>query len=294
VQSRDAAFTVGDVVACQAGWQEYQVIRASDPPVGFNEPSELVKAMNGTCSPWTYVFRPALARQWSPSILMEIFGTSGMTAWFGLREYGPIMPRDTVAVAATTGSVGSIVAQLAKVAGARVIGFAGGPERCRWVVDTLRIDGCIDYLSPQLEDELAVAFPEGIDVYSDGVGGELTGRIVARMNRHGRLFSYGSAAASYASNPGPAPAVRATMRETFGITEPVERLLRERHIKSGEWTVDSFYHEREQAENDLSRLLSMQRIRPHARVTRGFDNLPSAIADLYRLPRAGKLQVSLE
>ncbi|WP_157650475.1 MDR family NADP-dependent oxidoreductase [Burkholderia ubonensis] len=294
IDSRDPAFAVGDIVACQAGWQEYQVIRSSDPPVGFPEPSELVQELNGTSSPWTYVFRPALVRQWSPSVLMEIFGTSGMTAWFGLREYGPIMPRDTVAVAATTGAVGSIVAQLAKAAGARVIGFAGGPERCRWVMDTLRIDGCIDYSAPKIEDELAAAFPEGIDVFSDGVGGELTGHVVARMNRYGRLFSYGSAAASYAPQPADAPVVRPTMRETFGISPEIERILCERRIKSGAWTVDTFYHERLQAENDLARLLWMQRLRPNARVIHGFHELPRAVADMYRGPRAGKLQISLE
>ncbi|MDP9651046.1 zinc-binding dehydrogenase [Paraburkholderia caledonica] len=294
IRSRDQAFASGDIVACQAGWQEYQVIRSSDPPVGFPRPNELVKALNGTCSPWTYVFRPALARQWPAPVLMEIFGTSGMTAWFGLREYGPIMPTDTVAVAATTGAVGAIVAQLAKAAGARVIGFAGGPARCRWVVDTLGIDGCIDYRSPTLEDELAAAFPEGIDVFSDGVGGDLTGRVVALMKRHGRLFSYGSAAASYSPNPEGEPAVRPTMRETFGISREIERLLRDRHIKSGAWTVDTFYHDRIQAENDLARLLWMQRLRPNARVVSGFENLPRAVADLYRVPRAGKLQISLE
>ncbi len=108
VPSRDPAFAAGDLIACQAGWQEYAVIRSGDPSLGFAEPGELVKAANCTNSPWNFVIRPALARQWSVSVLMEVFGKSGITAWFGLRENGPIMPRDTVAVAATTGSVGSI------------------------------------------------------------------------------------------------------------------------------------------------------------------------------------------
>jgi len=88
-------------------------------------------------------------RQWRKcghrKCLMEMFGTSGMTAYFGMRECGPLMPRDCVAVAAATGSVGSIVAQLAKIAGCYVVGFGGGADRCDWVLETLGIDKCIDY-----------------------------------------------------------------------------------------------------------------------------------------------------
>ena len=294
VRSRDPAFAVGDVIACQAGWQEYQIVRSRDLPVGFSEPDELVKALNGTRSPWTYVFRPALARMWPPKVLMEIFGTSGMTAWFGMRQYGPLMPRDTVAVAAATGAVGSIVAQLAKAAGCRVVGFAGGPERCRWVLEHLGIDACLDYTANDFDAALLSAFPEGIDVFSDGVGGTLTERVVPRMNRHARLFSYGSAAASYAEEVGNTPAHKPTLREVFGINATVEGMLRERHVHSGAWTVDSFYHDRLRAEDELSRLMRMGLIRSHSRAVRGFERLPEAIADQYRQRGTGKLQIAFE
>ncbi|WP_341318580.1 hypothetical protein WN982_26555 [Paraburkholderia sp. IMGN_8] len=72
--------------------QEYQIISSLDLPVGFNEPSEHVKVLNRTNWPWTYVFRPALVRKWSPEALMEIFCNSGMTAWSGMREYGALIP----------------------------------------------------------------------------------------------------------------------------------------------------------------------------------------------------------
>jgi NADPH-dependent curcumin reductase len=294
VRSRDTAFQVGDLIACQAGWQEYQVIRSSDLPIGFGEPNELVKQANGTKSPWTYVFRPAMARMWAPDVLMEIFGTSGMTAWFGMQQCGPLMPRDAVAVAAATGSVGSIVAQLAKAAGCRVVGFAGGEARCRWVLEHLGVDACLDYTSDHFEDALRAAFPEGIDVFSDGVGGHLTRLVTRHMNRHGRLFSYGSAAASYSERIGLPPTRKPTMRETFGIDTPVEQVLRERNIKSGAWTVDAFYHERLRAEDELSRLMLMGQLKSHSRVARGFESLPFAISEQYRNRGAGKLQISLE
>jgi Putative NADP-dependent oxidoreductases len=135
VQSRDQTFKEGDVIACQAGWQEYQTSAAKTDPVGYGPASELVKALNGTNSQWNYVFRPAMVKMWPPEVLMEMFGTSGMTAYFGMRECGPLMPRDCVAVAGTTGSVGSIAAQLARIAGCYVVGFGGGMDRCKWVLD---------------------------------------------------------------------------------------------------------------------------------------------------------------
>lgn len=88
--------------------------------------------------------------------------------------------------------------------------------------------------------------------------------------------------------------MRPTMRQTFGVSDKVEQLLRGRRVESGVWTVDAFHHERITAENDPSRLLSMSRIKPHAHVVSGLENLPWTISDKYRLPRAGKLQISFD
>src|SRR5256886_13883056 len=175
VQSRDQTFREGDVIACQAGWQDYQIVSSEDGSVGYGPASELVKALNRTNSQWSYVFRPAMVKMWPPEVLMEMFGTSGMAAYFGMREWGPVRPRDCLAVAGTTGSVGSIAAQLARIAGCYVVGFGGGMDRCKWVLDTLGINECIDYRAKDFEQQLKAAFPAGIDVYSDGIGGASTG-----------------------------------------------------------------------------------------------------------------------
>jgi len=289
--SRDPTFQVGDTIACQAGWQEYQIIRSADLPVGFNPPGESVRSLNKTCSPWLYVFRPAMARQWPSDVLMDVFGTSGMTAYFGMRENGPLTPNDHVAVAATAGSVGALVAQLAKAAGSRVIGFARGKERGRALIDMFGIDGCIDYTSDRLDAELEAAFPQGIDVFSDGVGGGFTETVTKRMNRRGRLFSYGAAAASYAANLS-AASKRPSLREHYGISAAVEKTIAERQLKSAVWTVDTFYGDRLQAEDDLSRLMQASQLRPHNQLVHGFDRVPDAIVELYRKPHAGKLQIS--
>jgi NADPH-dependent curcumin reductase CurA len=234
VLSRDAAFEEGDVIACQAGWQDYQIISSADAAIGYPPASELTKALNRTNSQWTYVFRPAMVRMWPSEVLMEMFGTSGMTAYFGMRQCGPIMPSDAVLVAGATGSVGSIAARLARVAGAYIVGLAGGEDRCTWAWQTLGLDDCIDYRASDLPDRLRHALPDGIDVYSDGVGGPLTKTVVSMMNRNGQLFAYGSAAAFYADRIH-APKERPTLRRMFGISDEVEALLKERHIKSESW-----------------------------------------------------------
>src|SRR5271156_1722002 len=155
IESRTPTFTKGDVIACQTGWQEYQVVSTEAGAVGFGVASELTKALNGTNSPWTYKFRPAIVKMWPAEVLMDTLGSSGMTAYFGLRECGPLPPSDRVAIAAATGSVGSIVAQLAKAAGCYVVGFAGGnhKDRCDWVVENLGIDRCIDYRVADIKDQ---------------------------------------------------------------------------------------------------------------------------------------------
>jgi NADPH-dependent curcumin reductase CurA len=294
VASKDAVFPIGAIVACQSGWQEYQVIRSADGPVGFAPPSEQVKALNQTGSPWTYVFRNALSERWSPSVLLEIFGTSGMTAWFGLRQYGPLSASATVAVAAATGGVGSIVGQLAKAAGCRTVGFAGGEQRCKWVCDQLGLDDCLDYTRADFGEQLRDAFSGGIDVFSDGVGGKLTEQVVQLMNRRGRLLSYGSAAAAYGEGAIDGASSTRTLRERFGLTQRVESILSERQIMSAVWTVDRFYHQRLRAEDHLSRLLSAGLLRPHAHTALGFERIPSAITQHYKERGFGKLQVALE
>jgi NADPH-dependent curcumin reductase CurA len=292
IRSRDETFKEGDVIACQAGWQDYQIISSNDRSVGYGPPSELVKALNGTNSQWNYVFRPAMVKMWPPEVLMEMFGTSGMTAYFGMRECGPLISKDSVAVAGATGSVGSIAAQLAKIAGSYVVGFGGG-DRCNWVLETLGIDKCIDYKAKDFEEQLKTAFPTGIDVYSDGIGGALTETVIGIMNQNSRLFSYGGAAAYYADKLD-VPQQRPPLRRAFGISENVENILKQRNIKSEAWIVDKFYHERLKAEDDLSGLLRSGALKPISNVVDGFDKLPHAVVDLYRTARSGKLQVRFE
>jgi NADPH-dependent curcumin reductase CurA len=292
IRSRDPVFREGDAIACQAGWQELQVVRSSDPSVGYDAASEAVQALNRTKSQWCYVFRPEIARAWSVDVRMDVFGTSGMTAWFGMRECA-LQGGEQVAIAAATGSVGALVAQLARVAGCRVVGFAGGPERCASAKETLGLDQCLNYRSSDFAEQLRIAFPDGIDVFSDGVGGAMTETVVPMIRRGGRLFSYGSAANYYAEGLTAALGGSESLRRSFGISQNLESVLAWRQIRCHAWIVDSFYHERLRAEDELSRLLRSGALKPINCVVDGFERLPQAIVSMYQSPPFGKLQIRL-
>ncbi|MHA4854683.1 zinc-binding dehydrogenase [Rhodococcus sp. MSC1_016] len=300
VQSRNPLLQEGDVIACQTGWQDYALVSSASGPVGYAPPSAAVKELNGTNSQWTYVYRPWLVTQFPAEDLIGLMGTTGLTAYFGMREVGPLMPGDAVAAAAVTGATGSISAQLAKAAGCYVVGFAGGSDKCRWAVEELGLDHCIDYRSPDLGEQVRQAFPDGVDVFSDGVGGPVTDEVFKVMNRYGRVLSYGFSHDIYAdevtARPKRSPSVspeiyRARLRRTFGITDDLERIVQERQLKVEAWIVSDYYYERLQAENDLARLVDTGRLTPVNTVFEGFDNLPEAITSMFTGSRYGKLSV---
>lgn len=287
IASRNPVFAVGDMVACQAGWQDYVIIRSDTESVGYGPASEAVCALNRTRSQWTYVMRPELVARWPLDTLKEVFGTSGMTAWFGLRACGPLEPGMNVAVAGMTGSVGHLVAQIAKAAGCNVVGFGGGADRCARISDLIGVD-CIDYRATDFLAQLRTTFPDGIDIFSDGIGGPLTEAIVPMMKRGGRLLAYGCADDLHGGgNPG----LRGmTLREQFGISAKVEAIVAERDIRIECWIVHDFYHERIEAENALDSLLRDGAIKPVVTVVEGFEKLPQAIMALYDPAALGKVQ----
>ncbi|MGB8328283.1 MAG: NADP-dependent oxidoreductase [Steroidobacteraceae bacterium] len=114
-------------------------------------------------------------------------GMPGVTAYCGLLEIGQPKPGETVVVSAAAGAVGTVVGQIAKIKGCRAVGIAGGAEKCRFVVDELGFDACIDYKSADFRASLKAAVPKGVDVYFDNVGGEVLDEVLARMNPFSRL-----------------------------------------------------------------------------------------------------------
>lgn len=130
----------------------------------------------------------------SPEMYLGVLGSTGLTAYFGLLEYGKPRPGDTVVVSAAAGAVGSIVGQMARLSGCRTVGLAGGPEKCEFITGELGYDVAIDYRTASLRESFAVECPNGIDVYFDNVGGWILDAALANLAMHARVVICGAIA----------------------------------------------------------------------------------------------------
>jgi NADPH-dependent curcumin reductase CurA len=162
IESRNPRFAVGDTVVGMFGWSE----------IGLSDGALLRKADT------THI--PA-------SAYLGAVGMPGMTAWYGLNHIMKPKAGETVAVSAASGAVGSVVGQLAKLQGCRVVGIAGGKEKCDYVVNELGFDACVDYKAGQLRADLKAAAPDGIDAIFENVGGEVFDAALGRTNAFARI-----------------------------------------------------------------------------------------------------------
>jgi NADPH-dependent curcumin reductase len=155
-------FAPGDLVVAKGGWQDYAVSDGA----GI---SKLDAGMR------------------QPSLALGTLGMPGFTAFVGLLDIGRPRPGETVVVAAASGAVGAVVGQLAKLKGCRAVGIAGGADKCRFVVEELGFDACLDRRAPDLAQRLAEACPKGIDVYFESVGGAVFDAVLPLLNLHARV-----------------------------------------------------------------------------------------------------------
>lgn len=174
VASRNQHFLVGDMVSGSLGVQEYCSFGADAIQRGGVNPIDL---------------RVGSLTQW-----LNVLGMPGMTGYFGLMDIGQPQRGDTLVVSGAAGAVGQTVGQLGKIKGCKVVGIAGGPAKCDWVVKELGFDACIDYKSGPnaVRDGLKTHCPEGVDIYFDNVGGEILDTVLARIRRHARIIICGA------------------------------------------------------------------------------------------------------
>ncbi len=125
-------------------------------------------------------------------LYLGTLGMPGMTAYFGLLEVGKCQPGETVVVSGAAGAVGSVVGQIAKIKGCHVVGIAGGSDKCRYVVDELGFDACIDYKTDDVKAGLKQHCPKGVDVYFDNVGGDILDDVLTRLAMHARIVICGA------------------------------------------------------------------------------------------------------
>jgi NADPH-dependent curcumin reductase CurA len=210
---------------------------------------------------------------------LSVLGATGLTAYFGLLDVCRPNPGETLVVSAAAGAVGSIVGQIAKIKGCRVIGIAGGPDKCRWIVDELGFDGAIDYKSMDVGDELDRLCPDGVDMNFENVGGPIMDAVFSRMNQNGRMALCGMISSYNSEGPMAGPT-------DFG------RVLMKRLTIQGFIVLDYFPRARE-AYADLATWIAEGKLRWKDHVVRGLDVAPEAMNRLFRGDHDGKLIVQI-
>jgi NADPH-dependent curcumin reductase len=253
VESTDASLAPGDRVLTSLGWQLYGIARAKD-----------LTSIDTSRIP--------------ASCYLGIVGMPGITAWFGLHEIGKPKTGETLVVSAASGAVGSVVGQLAKMAGCRVVGIAGGKTKCDYVVDELRFDACVDYKAGNLFDDLRAACPNGVDVCFENVGGAILDTTLRLMNRHARVVICGLIAEYNATQP-------------YGYTRLRSVLVN--RIKMQGMIVFDWQDRYAEARAALARHVIAGELRYRESVVKGLENAPRGLIALLKGENFGKQLVKL-
>jgi len=254
VASKAPGLKPGDIVFGDTGWQEY----AAAPAKHLSKMPRL--------EPMTH--------------LLSVYGIAGLTAYFGLLDVGKPKAGETVVVSAAAGSVGSIVGQIAKIKGCRVVGIAGGKDKCHWLTSELGFDAAVDYKDGATFKALRAAAPKGIDVYFDNVGGDILEACIAQMNLNGRIACCG-AISQYDGVPsahGP--------RGVPGLIV-VKRLTMQGFI------VMDYMDRRDAALADLQSWVSSGKLKVQEDVIAGLENTPQALIGLLAGENRGKRMVKV-
>jgi NADPH-dependent curcumin reductase CurA len=257
VASKNPNYEEGKLYQGLTGWQEYVVVSDSMPLLPVTE-------------------APGVD---SPSAYLGVLGMTGLTAWVGIHEIGKPKEGETVVVSAAAGAVGSVAGQLAKSYGARVVGIAGGPEKCAMLTDELGFDAAVDYKADDWRKQLAEATPDGIDVDFENVGGEIMEAIFTRVNIRARVALCGLISGYNSDDPPPGP-------RSFG------NLLIQRATVQGFIVLDHFGQARE-AGTEIGGLMAQGKIKPLETVVEGFEGLPDALNMLFDGKNTGKLVVKI-
>ncbi|MFT7400679.1 MAG: NADPH-dependent curcumin reductase CurA [Hydrogenophaga sp.] len=259
VESKHPKLAVGDQVVGMGGWQQYSVVDATQPGA--------LRKVDTTHVPLSHY--------------LGAVGMPGVTAWYGLVKIINPKAGETVVISAATGAVGSAFGALAKARGCRVVGIAGGPEKCQYAVDELGFDACIDYKLHKDMYSLAKALkehcPDGIDGYFENVGGMILDAVLLRMNAFGRIAVCGMIA-GYDGQPLP-------------LTNPA--LILVNRLKIEGFIVSEHMEVWPEALTELGTLVATGKLRPRETVAEGIAAAPEAFLGLLKGKNFGKQLVKL-
>ena len=258
VESNSNLFKVGDRVCAHKGWQTFIKVKDTDPTL-FKVPSSNLNL----------------------STYLGTVGMPGRTAYFGLNRVGKPKSGETVVVSAASGAVGTVVGQLAKSYGCYVVGIAGGPEKCSYVKDVLKFDECIDYKAGNLNQTLKDACHNGIDIYFENVGGEVTRAVAPLLNPGSRVPICGFISQYNAKDMFEAE----TPFHVLGALKPKPE---HRFFVVTEWL-----NEWEEATKEITNLIEADKIFYKETITKGFENAPQALRDVLTGKNFGKQLIEI-
>lgn len=259
VESSLDGFSVGDHVLSFSGWQDYAVSDGT----GITKLSPELEH-----------------RSWALGIL----GMPGFTAWAGLTKIGTPKAGETIAVAAATGPVGATVGQIGKILGCRVVGIAGGPEKCAYAVDELGFDACIDHKAADFEEQLVKASPDGIDVYFENVGGKVLDAVIPLLNPNARVPVCGLVS-QYNATALPEGPDR--MNWLMG------QILRKKIKLQGFIIFDDFGHLYPEFAKEMSAWVEEGKVKYREELIDGLENAPEAFIGLLKGENFGKRVINV-
>ena len=255
LESNTEDFKPGELVFGFTGWQDYVL---ASQATGYQ----------------------ALPEGVSPTLALSLFGITGMTAYFGLLDVGRVQEGDVVVVSGAAGATGSTVGQLAKIKQAgNVIGIAGGPEKCRHIVEDLGFDEAIDYKGENVAARLREAAPDGIDLYFDNVGGEILDACLAQLALRGRIVLCG-AIASYNDRRG-----------SVGIANTSNLIIKRGRMQG--FLILDYFDRLDGARAEMAGWLAEGKLKSSEHIVEGLEHAPDALNLLFTGGNTGKVIVQL-
>ena len=251
-ESNHPDFAAGELVQTLGSWQDFVVVKPAQGLPG------LTKLPPGV----------------DPELTLSVLGTTGLTAYWGLMDLGKPQGGETVLVSGAAGATGSVAGQIARIKGCRVVGIAGGPDKCAWLTDEARFDAAIDYKSEDVDARIGELCPNRVDVFFDNVGGGILEAALNHINMRARVVLCGGISSYNATEPVPGPAnlmnlvINRARMEGFIIIDYLDRMA--------------------QAANDLMGWIQTGELIYQNDIQEGFENIPQTLTRLFTGQNRGK------
>ena len=252
VESNNSDFAKGDLVQTTGGWQDFLVIAPGEGVMGLS------KVPDGV----------------APELMLSALGVTGLTAYFGLLDLGGPKAGETVLVSGAAGATGSVAGQIAKIKGCRVVGIAGGPDKCKWLADEAGFDEVIDYKNEDVDTRIAETCPNKVDIFFDNVGGNILEAALNHINMNARVILCGGISSYNATEPVPGPA-------------NLMNLVIMRARMEGFIVID-YMHQAGEAVAELMGWIQEGQLKYQVDMQEGFENIPDTLNRLFTGQNLGK------